>query len=338
MKRIRLENTFFEGLNNAYLFDGDGPTTLVDTGVSTASTREQLTDGLAERGVAIGDVDQILLTHWHADHAGLAGELQAESDATVRVHPEDAPLVAQDHDAQAAVRDQRDRRFAEWGIPEEPRRELVSFLAGDEQLTGDPATVTPIEHGETVSAGAETLAVVHLPGHTAGLCGFVRRTDDGEQLFSGDALLPEYTPNIGGADLRVDRPLERYLDTLAGIVERDYARAHPGHRDPIADPAARAQSIIGHHYERTERVVRSVAELGPADPWTVSADLFGDLENIHILHGPGEAFAHLDHLVAHGIVERTAEGYVLADPDAPLEPLFPNVLGTPSSESEGPSP
>ena len=31
------------------------------------------------------------------------------------------------------------------------------------------------------------------------------------------------------------------------------------------------------------------------------------------MHGPGEAFAHLDHLERHGLVEETPDGYDLVD-------------------------
>jgi hypothetical protein len=48
----------------------------------------------------------------------------------------------------------------------------------------------------------------------------------------------------------------------------------------------------------------------------VSAALFGDLDEIHILHGPGEAYAHLAHLAAAGVVERRGRQYALTtDPE-----------------------
>jgi hydroxyacylglutathione hydrolase len=323
VKRIQLENSFFEGLNNAYLFDGDGPTTLVDTGVATDNTRAQLVEKLGESEVEFADVDQILLTHWHADHVGLAGEIQAESGATVRVHRGDQPLVEQTPDAEEANRDRMNDLLTQWGMPEPAQEQLRAFLDGGEGLGGDPPTVEPFEAGDRFQAGEETLEVMHLPGHTEGLCGFVRVDEAGAELFSGDALLPEYTPNVGGADTRVDRPLEKYLSTLAGIEDRSFAVAHPGHRYPIEEPAARAREIIDHHRDRTERVLGALGEHETADAWTVSAHLFGDLENIHILHGPGEAYAHLEHLREHDIVERENGAYtsVVADPD--IDALFP---------------
>jgi glyoxylase-like metal-dependent hydrolase (beta-lactamase superfamily II) len=324
MERIRLENTVFEGLNNAYVFgtDADVPT-LVDTGVATPATREQLESGLADCGVAIADIEQILLTHWHGDHAGLAGELQDESGATVRAHEADAPLIAREDGAWESMDERQRELLDEWGMPAEPRAELLDFLEGSTQ--GTPPTVDSFADGERFETPEGTLEALHLPGHAAGLAGYAFDDTDGRELLSGDALLPHYTPNVGGADVRVERPLAKYLDTLDRIVDAGFARAWPGHRDPIDDPAGRAREIITHHRERTENVLAVLSEHGPATAWAVSAHLFGDLSAIHILHGPGEAYAHLEHLDAHGAVERTDDGYRLLDSDPDLDELFPAV-------------
>ncbi len=312
MERISLGNTEFEGRNNAYLFTGDRPA-LVDTGLSTPEVREDLEAELARHGVAVADLDVILLTHWHHDHAGLAGTFHRESGATVRVHAADAGLVAGEDEAVARLDDSRDRLLEAWGTPPDQREALVAFLDATEEKAGGPAPVDPLADGEQVRAGDETLRAVHAPGHTEGMTCYVR--EDGTVL-SGDALLPSYTPNVGGSDPRVEDPLGTYLDVLVDLVEADYDRAYPGHRDPIDDPAARAREIVEHHRDRARRVIEVLEDRGPADAWTVSAALFGDLEGIHIIHGPGEAYAHLEHLRREGLVEEIDGGYV-ATVDAP---------------------
>ncbi|WP_254528369.1 MBL fold metallo-hydrolase [Natrinema gelatinilyticum] len=298
MDRILLGNEVFEGRNNAYVL-ADETLALVDTGVAIESIRGDLRDGLAERGYEFADVDDILLTHFHVDHAGLAGEIQAESGATVYVHEADAPLIAQDPDAVAAVRDRRRELFAQWGVPDDARAELPDFFESND-IRGPPADPTPIEDGDVLEIGGRTLETVHAPGHAAGLCWF--ETERGSEAFVGDAVLPVYTPNVGGADVRVDRPLEKYVTTLERMVDRDYDRVWPGHRGPIENPTERAETVLEHHRERTEAILDILRDHGPADAWTVSTHLFGELEGIHIVHGPGEAYAHLDHLRHEGIV------------------------------------
>ena len=323
---VSLGNRAFEGNNNAYVLglEDDATTTLVDTGVADDETRRQLREGLDRHGLGFADVERIFLTHHHADHVGLAGEIQAEGGCEVFVHEADAPLVEQDPGAMDAADERLRRVVEEWGMPDGKREELLAFLDGTAGIGGDPPSVTPFEGGERFDLGSVELEAVHMPGHAAGLAGYAFDGRDGEEVFSGDALLPYYTPNVGGADTRVEGALAAYLETLAGIVERDYARAWPGHRGPIVDPPGRAADIVVHHRERTERVLAVLAE-GPATPWEVSAELFGSLSYIHILHGPGEAYAHLEHLEAAGVVAREGSAFELVDPDADVDALFPDV-------------
>ena len=353
VNRIQLGNTVFEGENDVYLLDGE-TTALVDTGVALSDVRADLEAGLAEYGVGFADVDEVVLTHWHPDHAGLAGEVQAAGGADVIVHEADAPLVDGTETALFLDADLQRETFERWGLPEADRKRLRGFFdAVSADLSGRPAEATTVADGDVIEAGGVPLEAVHLPGHTAGLTGFAfdprevpdhepvgragrdrvdgaesdaeRRTDAPEELFAGDALLPKYTPNVGGADVRVDAPLAAYARSLARIAERDFDAAHPGHRERIDNPSRRAATILDHHRHRTRRVLDVLADGGPATAWEVSAELFGELVDIHVLHGPGEAFAHLDHLADAGVVERDGTDYRLVDPDPDVDALFPTT-------------
>lgn len=323
MDAITLGNEEFEGRNNAYLLDGE-PITLVDTGVATDRTRTQLREGLAAHGLDFADIEQLVLTHFHSDHVGLAGEIQEAGGATVYAHAADAPVIEGDADALTSMNERQRTCFEAWGMPADAREELGSVLDASAAIAGEPVDVTEIENGDRIETGEYALEALHTPGHAAGLCCFTFDGEAGREAFVGDAILPVYTPNVGGADVRVERPLERYLDSLRTLIEHDYARAWPGHRDAIESPGERAREIIDHHRERTERVLSVLDDHGPADAWTVSAHLFGDLSGIHIMHGPGEAFAHLDHLERAGVVEREDGDYALVN-EADLDALVPTV-------------
>ena len=312
MERIELSNAAFEGDNNAYLFADGTETTLVDTGDWLEGTHSQLEAALASRGVNLADIDRLFLTHWHGDHTGLAGKIQAESGATVYLHKADAPLIRGDESAWEEMRRTQIEYFDHWGIPEADQSELLEITKKTPYLE-NPPDVTPIEDGETFSVNGQGFKTVHAPGHTAGQCMFETTISGGRDVLSGDALLPKYTPNVGGADVRVERPLAKYLETLTGIADADYDRAWPGHREPIDDPAARAEEIFHHHEERSWRVLDALRRVGPCDTWTVSADLFGGLEGIHMLHGPGESYAHLEHLREEDLVVQNGREYRLAD-------------------------
>lgn len=327
MRRISLENAEFEGENNAYVLDGEAPgeAVVVDTGYDSRECRDALWDGIAAAGYAPANVSTVLLTHFHADHVGLAGQLQDESDATVHAHHRDAPLITGEQAAWREYERLHDRRCDDWGVPTVKRRELRTLLDGFDIDDGRPDDVRPLNDEDEIPIAEErVLRTVSLPGHSAGHVGFELVDADGTVvgLFAGDALLPVYTPNVGGADLRVDDALERYLDTLTCIETAEYDVVYPGHRQPIEDPSARALEIHDHHRDRARRVL-DVLEANPgATTWEISDTLFGDVHGIHILHGPGEAHAHLEHLEGRGYVRREDDGYVLVEKPTDLEKLI----------------
>lgn len=321
MERISLSNSAFEGNNNVFVFTDGSETVLIDTGDRRPATRDQLNRQLASRGLDFADIDSIFLTHWHGDHTGLAGEIQADSGADVYVHREDLPLVEGDEEAWNGLRNKQKQYFDRWGIPDEKRTVVRDILAGPESL-GEIPEATPFEGGDVFSFDRREFEVVHAPGHAAGLSMFETEIGGQRGVFSGDALLPVYTPNVGGADVRVDCSLAKYLRTLTRIVHADYDRAWPGHRDPIDDPSNCAMRILRHHEERAYRVLDTLARRGPCTTWTVSVELFGELDGVHALHGPGEAHAHLEHLEDEGTVVRKGGDYRLtADVKGDLEAL-----------------
>jgi len=313
VKVLDLVNSEFEGQNVVYLLTRGETVALVDTGFASSEIRTTLEDGLNAAGHGIEDVDIVLLTHWHYDHAGLAGEIQAASGATVYAHSADAGLIGQDEDAVEAMLRDRRRCLAEWGVPEDKRVELYATLENELALSGPAPAVEPLEDGDEVTVGDLCLRVLHAPGHAAGLACYEFPTDDGVEAFVGDALLPVYTPNVGGADVRVDRPLSKYVLTLKTLADRDYPRVWPGHRGVIENPTERAREILAHHRDRSGRILDILDEHGPADAWTISNQLFGELESVHIMHGPGEVHAHLAHLEDLGAVRRQNGAYSFVD-------------------------
>jgi glyoxylase-like metal-dependent hydrolase (beta-lactamase superfamily II) len=311
-----------EGGNSAWVLPDAG--IVVDPGPPGDTAFEHLRDGIEATGLELDDVEAVLVTHWHVDHAGLAPRLAETADATLAMGERDAPLVGE----YALERQRRVERDAEtlarWGVPDEHVARLRD--ADSPSPMPDSTPVDALADGDRVGP----LRAVETPGHTAGHLAFaVESPGDGsdehaaadDRFVVGDALLRTVTPNVGGGDTRQNAPLAAYRDTLGALVANG-DRALPGHGTAFA-LRPRVAELRDHHRERAGAVLESLRALaggsptgdpGESDgvtPWQVARDRFGDMDGYHVKFGAGEAYAHLADLDALGLADRVD--------DAPLE-------------------
>jgi len=71
---------------NVYLVQGDNGCLLVDTGWDTKGVLDCLKQQLAEKSINLEDIAQILVTHTHPDHYGLAGKIKQLTQAKLAMH------------------------------------------------------------------------------------------------------------------------------------------------------------------------------------------------------------------------------------------------------------
>jgi glyoxylase-like metal-dependent hydrolase (beta-lactamase superfamily II) len=133
------------------LLHGPGGVALIDPGPST--TWPALTRLLKQRGIGLGDVRAVLVTHIHLDHAGVCGVAsEAMPNATFFVHARGAAHMA------------------------DPSKLLASasrlYGADMDRLWGEmrplpAARMRVIEGGETIDAAGRTLTTAYTPGHAS---------------------------------------------------------------------------------------------------------------------------------------------------------------------------
>ncbi|WP_435064417.1 MBL fold metallo-hydrolase [Halobaculum sp. EA56] len=289
-----------EGTNSAYVLPERG--VLVDPGPPGDDAWAELRAGLRDAEVALDALDHVVVTHWHADHAGLAPRLADAADATVHMHERDAPLVAE-YRAERERRLRRDERtMRSWGVPADVAAAVVD---------GDAPSPLPAETPVEAHADGDAIAgatVLHTPGHTEG---HLALAADGD-VFVGDTLLPMYTPNVGGSDTRAGNPLASFLSSLARLEGRE-GTLRPGHGTDLAVPG-RFEAIRDHHRTRSRRVFERVRRFERPTPWEVAADLFGEMRGVHAKFGAGEAAAHLAYLADAGDVVAVADDPVRFEP------------------------
>lgn len=308
-----------------YLFENDG-LTLVDAGA--VGSFRALTEGIAQAGFQVQDIDRVIITHGHADHDGAAAQLADEAGAEVWAHEIYAHLL--DYDPWEIYRpaspvqawlDAVVKSEPESGRSADNRRRHESYLRARERLE-----VTHTIRAEDRSGG---LTFIHAPGHSPDeLC----VTLD-EVVFTGDHVLPEITPH---PTTKVRLPLEvkrnlppeyhdedkfyglaTYLRTLKGIVDLGPGvKVLPAHRLFNKNRfnfqgVRRAGEIIEHHALRLRRIMLEIGPQ-PTDLEAVTRGIFQGrkLVGSNLYMALLEVVAHVEFLQDTGDLEMT-EGRVL---------------------------
>jgi glyoxylase-like metal-dependent hydrolase (beta-lactamase superfamily II) len=280
---------------HCYLLRSTGGYVLVDTGLGTRDPEGRWRPVLDELDAPI---EAIVVTHLHPDHVGGARDIAGLTGAPVYQGREDYAQC--EHVWGRATGDGLRAYWLAQGIPEETAAGIVEESGRLRQAVHwqpDPQLLDP---GDEVDGWRVEVLRGHADGHIV----LVR---DGV-LIAGDTLLNGITPAIGVYPEARPDPLGDYFETLARIEAIAPRVAYAGHRDPIADPAARAREIRAHHEVRLERTQTALLD-GPLTPYEVSLRLFdADLPPILRRFATAEALAHLVRLAARGEALRTEDG------------------------------
>lgn len=264
---------------NLYLFAGEVPT-LLDAGTNTPEVIEAVHEGMKK--VGIKKLEQILVTHWHVDHAG-AAKTFAQEGARIVVGSRDYQEWTSFVQGQAFNR-LNEWATQEWGVPEMEIPGMLKISKRLQYLTALPDQVTFIQPDETIMAGNKLLRSIATPGHTAGHMSFYNEKDS--ILFSGDMLLPDEIPypGIWQEKGNVVSGLPSYLESLKRI---EALRTHtylPGHGSDSDNLVARCQEI-------REQLYHQINEYHPAETVYLTASNFGK-QKIH----PGLLFVQLHYV------------------------------------------
>ncbi|GGW43027.1 putative metallo-beta-lactamase superfamily protein [Streptomyces lucensis JCM 4490] len=211
-------------VGQAYLWaDDDDELTLVDAG--PLGSGRAIAGAVTALGRAPSDVRRIVLTHFHTDHAGGAGEFAALSGAEVLAHHLDAPFVRGELDGPPP-------RLADWEVPIQAA--VAELLPVGTPVP--PAAVTELSDGDVLDFGGGA-RVLHVPGHTDGSVALFLPGEG--VLFTGDTVAASpadgtVMPGVFNLDrYRLRTSLER-LAALGAEV------ACFGHGDPVVGGAAAA--------------------------------------------------------------------------------------------------
>ena len=282
---------------NCYLLEGD-PLTLIDPGADWPETLVELEASLSARGLRLEDVEQIILTHQHYDHVGLAHTVRERSGATVVAHHLLRGFLA-DLPGQMELEDTYQADVMRLhGVPEAAIAELYA-VSKEHRIYGGSVTVDrTIRDGDVVEAGGRRLLVGERPGHSPTDTIFV--IEDERLAIVGDHLIGHISSNPV-----IHRPLDRPGRAFATGCRRSRSTSTrcSGRRrstsicscrvTAIPSRATRAlvQERLDFHDRRKERIFGGLAG-GPQTASQLAIDLWGQRRGAGVVpHALGGARA-----------------------------------------------
>ena len=308
--RVSIPTPFQVGAVNAYV----AGRTIVDPGPDSEEAWSRLLDALEARELAPGDISQIVVTHPHPDHFGLAKRFR---DAGARVLTSTAgAAIMRDFGARLRYEQSYFTDFFErCGISRETAKAVTQLPEAFLPYAQSVETDRELDAGDTLTVDDEPLTVDSVAGHAVGESIFSYDYDSRREALVGDTVLGDTTPNPflqpppedgGGGRPRV---LPAFNDSLRWLREQGHDRFLTGHREPVESPRARIDAILTEHDQRSEEVADIVGE-GATTPVDVMTALFGDLPATEYFAGMSEAVGHLDVLEERGRVEKRSSGGV----------------------------
>ncbi len=208
----RLYAYFWQGFGNncnSYIYRGK-KLVLIDPGHIMNETGERCFETLAESvgrdGISLKEIELILLTHGHPDHAEAAGVIREQSGAKIGIHRQDAFFL-----------EGLEQRLAASGATRVPSLAPDFYLKGGELKLSSP--------GEE---GADLIQVVETPGHSPGSVSLYFPEE--QALITGDTV---FDSSIGRSDLP-GGDFETLGNSVAALSRlEDVELLLPGHMGPI---------------------------------------------------------------------------------------------------------
>lgn len=299
-------------LLNSYLLLGDERNLLIDTGYNMPLCLESLSGQLAALNVDMERTD-ILLTHLHADHTGLAPEIAAPG---TRVYISAGELPWMLHDTSRVLWRENSEDMVRFGFP---RETVEHFLRRSREHSVSPRydfqDYRPFEEGDEFTCGDYTLRAISTPGHTPGnMCFWMEKQ---KTMFTGDHVLFDISPNITSW-AGVPDSLGDYLKSLHKIDGYDVETALPGHRE-TGRFHARIAALLGHHEKRLARCLeivkrrpeQTVCEIASQMHWKIRGSTWDEFPMPQKWFAVGEAASHLQHLEVCGFIKGDRSGEVI---------------------------
>lgn len=222
-----LLHEFRFAVGQAYLWRDRDSLTLIDAG--PPGQADNIAAALADLGLSLTGLRQIVLTHFHDDHVGSAADLAGRSGAQVLAHRVDAPVIRGEMPGPAPDFTDEEKTL---------REQIVAGAGGQSSAlpAAPPGRVDQeLDSGDLIDLGGGA-AVIGAPGHTDGSIAI--HIPSQRLLFTGDSVAANRAGQVILGPFNVDRP--QAIETFRMLSSLDVDTACFGHGDPVRTDASAA--------------------------------------------------------------------------------------------------
>lgn len=272
LARIELPTPFEVGNVNVYVVEHRGTYFMVDCGPDTQQAWESLNQQLEELELTWKQIEFLVLTHHHADHAGQAWRIR-DLDIPLYGHEKLVRYLEQTPNFLARGNEFLRDMGKMFGVPESL---IARFPDYSEALRwiGPTSLSGTLEDGQNVTEDG-AWRVIYLPGHASDQIGLLGPNG---LLIVGDHLLEQMEPNP-----LIEQPYEgegfaspvvQYIDSLRKLADYPVKMTVGGHGGPVHEVALLVEERIRQRYERSDQLL----ERWERDTYTVldwSLELYG---------------------------------------------------------------
>ncbi|MER3111941.1 MBL fold metallo-hydrolase [Bacillus altitudinis] len=299
MIQLSIPTPFAVGDVHAYVLKGDA-VTLVDCGPMTQEAQHAFVTQLKEHHLSIDDIDQVVLTHHHADHVGLLDLMK--SHVRVIGHELNEPYISQDEAFKQRQIHFMNDFFQQLGVPlRQGECERIVRQSYTYSCTAHVDDV--IKEGDRLK-GHEHFQVLETPGHAQSHLSFLDETTG--NFIGGDLLLTTISSNplmeapMKGTERQ--KSLLQYKASLERLLHLPIQTIYPGHGQLITSH----HELIEERFKKQEKRANTMYQLLQRKEMTafhLCRTLFPGLYEEALFLTMSETVGQLDVLLAAGHIE-----------------------------------
>jgi glyoxylase-like metal-dependent hydrolase (beta-lactamase superfamily II) len=250
--KLTMPTPFKVGDVNAYLIKGDR-LTLVDAGIKTKASWKSFKAQLADLHVSTDDIEQVIITHHHADHVGMLDFLSDKAE--VYGHPLNERWIKPTEDFFQEQEDFFRGLFLEFGLPQEYHPSLSTLRQSFKYSCNRSLTGELVEG--MVPPGLREWSVIETPGHAQSQIALFRESDG--ILIGGDLILSHISPNPiletpAPGEKERPRPQLQHNDSMKKLLSFPIQFVYTGHGEEVFQLRELIEKRLLHQHERAMKV------------------------------------------------------------------------------------